>query len=416
MMKKYVIFTCDIHPVGGMQLYVDGKTKFLEKNGYNVDVFFPGATKGKCAYSDLSKYIDNGEIALLIPPGDYVASKRKKIVDRIVSKIFSDSKSYDEILIESNNDVGALWAELVSKEINAKHICFNCNELFRGTTKYYSDYIDFFKFKYDRREIVGLRPDTMTRIFEGYYDIGEDVTLMFDAVEPNPIQNIENKLVEQITKKDYNIMYLGRAEKGYVPNIIDGVRGFAKNHTDKNIQFIIVGNALSRESLIKEKLGDLKNVSIVFTGDLVPIPKSIYSKLDVVIAGAVCAEISAREGVPTIVADCSNYLANGVLGYTVGNSMYAEVQTTQTYFDEALEQVLIKKDYNKYPYTFPEQEPIDEIYGSQFRFFLESTGGDEYYTRLVEKSTKRFQYLRHLFYKVDNRNPMIGNLIRKIRK
>ena len=58
-------------------------------------------------------------------------------------------------------------------------------------------------------------------------------------------------------------------------------------------------------------------------GDLVPIPKCIYKKIDCMIAGAICAEISAREGIPTIVADCENYLANGILGYTVNNSMYA---------------------------------------------------------------------------------------------
>lgn len=38
--KFFVIFTSDIHSVGGMQMYTAGKAKYLKENGWEVQVFF----------------------------------------------------------------------------------------------------------------------------------------------------------------------------------------------------------------------------------------------------------------------------------------------------------------------------------------------------------------------------------------
>lgn len=114
-------------------------------------------------------------------------------------------------------------------------------------------------------------------------------------------------------------------------------------------------------------------------GDLVPIPRKIYSKIDVMIAGAVCAEISARESVPTIVADCENYRANGILGYTINNSMYYDPQRGQKSFDEELENVLISKDYLDNEYSFPTAISSDNIYKSHFDFFKKADDSKNYF-------------------------------------
>ena len=47
-MKKYVFFTADIYPVGGIQIYLSGKIKYLEQNDWKVYVFYNGFYKGKC--------------------------------------------------------------------------------------------------------------------------------------------------------------------------------------------------------------------------------------------------------------------------------------------------------------------------------------------------------------------------------
>ena len=57
-MKKYVIITADIHPIGGMQLYTAGKAEYLSDNGWKVWVLYSGSNKADCAIKSLNKYVD----------------------------------------------------------------------------------------------------------------------------------------------------------------------------------------------------------------------------------------------------------------------------------------------------------------------------------------------------------------------
>ena len=384
-MNLYIIITADIHPVGGMQLYTAGKSNFMEQIGWNVVVFHSGISSGKCAYYALNKYRNYAMPFFFNSPLDYSNKSVERIINIAMEKI--PSNNYELIYIESQNDFSALWGELLASKLNAAHICFNCNELFRGDNKIYDKCLDFFWFKYMRRELIGLRPDSMCRLFEGYKKLTENAEMMFDALEPNPIQEISDKRILKLEKLDFNIMYLGRIAKGYVPNIIEGIRQFAKENPQNSIQFIVVGNAKERIKLIKSLISDCKNIKLELMGDMVPIPKGLYKYVDVAIAGAVCAEASAREGVPTIVADCENYRANGILGYTVSNSMYSEKQTPQTDFCTALRNVLITKEYSKNKYTFPTAISENVVYGSHLEFFNKADQSKKYYDILSIKPT-----------------------------
>lgn len=385
-MKKYIMITADIHPIGGMQLYSNGKAKYLENNGWSVYLLYFGTTTSDCLISNLNKYTNGAVTALAFRPSQLPTF----IVDRTIIRILKiiNYTQDDEILIESQADISALWGELIAKKLKAKHICFNCNEQFRGNGKYYEENIDFFAFKYLRGELLGLHNDTNRKVFDGYMDVPCSTDYLFDAFEPDPIQDIKNKQVDNIKRYDFNIAYLGRIIKGYVPNIINGVAEFANNNKDKTIQFIVIGDATARVDEIKNVFGKCKNVVVTYMGDLVPIPRSIYKKIDVMIAGAVCAEISARELVPTIVADCENYLSNGILGYTVNNSMYFDPKIGQTSFYNTLNDVLIEKSYLNYPYSFPEAISSDEIFKSHFCFFENSSPKKDYFDVLAAEVPK----------------------------
>ena len=54
-MKLYIIFTLDIHPIGGMQLYTAGKADYLKRNGWEVVVFYPGSNDENCAVTSLNR-------------------------------------------------------------------------------------------------------------------------------------------------------------------------------------------------------------------------------------------------------------------------------------------------------------------------------------------------------------------------
>ena len=375
--KYYFIFTQEIHSVGGMQLYTAGKSRFLEENGWKTVVFHPDYSPKGCAYEYLDRYNRYANPIIELPPVAYSKRTVNKVINWMCSLV--SAKTCSVVYIESQYDIAALWAEMFAEKIGGIHINFNCNEVFRGKHKIYPFIQEFFWHKYCQHALYGLRPDTICKIFEGYRDVEPDESTLFDAVEPDPIQDIEDNRVEQICNADYTIMYLGRIVKGYVPNIIDGVAEFAKQYPEKHIQFCIVGDAEERRSEIENVLSNIANLNIIYMGNMVPIPKAIYAKVDVVIAGAVCAEISARCGVPTIVADCENYYANGVLGYTVHNSMYYEKEQGQTDFATALVDTLIKKSYLNYPYSFPESKPVEEIYSEHMGLYDKVEHGKDYY-------------------------------------
>ena len=313
-MKLYIMLTMDIHPIGGMQLYTAGKAAFLEKNGWKVVVLYPGFNDKTCAVSALNKYTVGGNLLLNNRPAQLSVRLRCMVLKKICRLFNEVDKEKDQIYIESQSEVTALWGELIAEKLNARHICFNCNELFRGPKKYYEENMEFLKFKYERRELLGLHADALKKIFDGYMDVSCSTEFLFDAVEPGPIQDVKSEFVDCMETGDWCIAYVGRAEKTYVSNIIKGVAAFAAKFSEKKIIFVMIGNADKRKRLIQETMGNLSNLKVELPGDMVPIPRSLYKKLDAVIAGAVCAEISAREGVPTIVADCENHLACGVLG------------------------------------------------------------------------------------------------------
>lgn len=375
-MKIYVIVTADIHPIGGLQLYTAGKSNFLKRNGWCVKVLYCGNRKASCKVEELNQYLDGGFYSLGYPPEQLPAFLFKREMEKML--LFINANSEDEVLVESHADLSAFWGERIAERLHAKHICFNCNEKFRGENKFYEQYMDFFWFKYKREELLGLHDDSLKKLFDGYHDVPSSHDYWFDAVEPGPIQDIESNIVSKIVKYDINIAYLGRITKGYVPHIIKGVVEFANNHPEKQIGLIIIGNEKERLALINSLISSVKNLHITYMGDLVPIPKCIYKKIDCMIAGAICAEISAREGIPTIVADCENYLANGILGYTVNNSMYFEPENGQKRFDEELENVFFTKEYLKNSYHFPDALSSDDIYNSHFKFFLNSKD-EKYY-------------------------------------
>lgn len=415
-MKLYIIFTADIHPIGGMQLYTAGKAGYLEKNGWKVVIFSTGVATGMCAVSSLNQYIKGGNMIFEYQPAQLSEKFCDSVCRRMLGLLPTVDIQKDIVYIETHSEVLALWGELLAEKIHAQHVCFNCNEIFRGKGKHYVENMEYLKFKYRRRELLGLHTDTLKKIFDGYMEVPCDSTFLFDAVEPDPVQDVESDFVAHLTRLDWNIVYIGRANKGYVENIIDGVAAFARKHPEKKIQFVMVGDAGCRQRQIREKLLKIQNLKTTLPGDLVPIPRKLYEKTDVVIAGAVCAEISAREHVPTIVADCENHLACGVLGYTTMNSMYHEENGAQTDFCEALEDTLVRKTYLKYAYAFPDAIPPDHIFESHFAFFAGASGEKAYYNVKKNPYVSRLTFKKVVPAYIKFRNPGLFFRLYEIKK
>ena len=200
-MKHYIIFTVDIHPIGGTELLSAGKAKYLEQNDWKVTIFFTGASSGECEVPYLTKYVSSCAFAEMWEYRPYKVSKsfRDSILDRMIQVLRIDSTIENEILIESHDDFVAYWAELLAERIHGRHFYITTNEYFRTLGNEFEDNLDFFYFKYQRRELFGTNK-SLNKLFNGYRGIKEFERFAPEGVnvakEQDAIQDIKNQDVE----------------------------------------------------------------------------------------------------------------------------------------------------------------------------------------------------------------------------
>ncbi len=411
-MRKYIFITGDIHPIGGMQNYVEGKAKYLEKNGWKVSIFFDGRNKNLCKIQYLDKYIDGGILELALSPAEYPSIWRNHVLNKMKKAI---GEIGEEIIIESSASSYALWGELLAEDIGAKHFCFICNEEFRAPQKYYLNKIDFFDFKHKRREIAGIHNNSLSMLFEGYKDVSAEDNFVFVAANEGPVQDVNNPKIDLIKSSDWTICYIGRSEKGYFPEILKGIRKFSSENCSKRIQVVFVGDVSSRREMIKKTIIGLDNVSVVLLGDLVPIPRELFSRIDVVIAGSGCAFCAANEGVTTIIADAKNYKANGVYGIDTFSILFAEKDNPQYTYESILQKVLVDGVYKNKKPVIEKHEKIDVQYSKHMSMVKASTTEMEYYNR-KKLCSGNIRFKKIVKYKIYEKMPWLWEFIKDVRK
>lgn len=377
-MKKYVFVTMNIKRAGGVQCYLAAKTKYLESIGWNVNVFFcTDKTKNPCLIESLNKYLPNNIIWLGLPPFMYPRFVVKKVLGKMVS-IMSKTLEEDEIIVESHDDVTSQWAELLSSKIGARHFFYTMNEYYRGKGKYYEEQIGFYAFKFKRREILSSKK-ALSRLLDGYVEVTDENAGEQAIIDEAPVQDVESPIVDNLKRADWNICYLGRGNKPYVKNIINGVGTFAGLHQNKEIQFVLVGDFDMHHPLLDQILKKHSNLVVSELGFLFPLPRKLYQKIDVFIAGSGSARHSAEEGALVIVPDPETKMANGLLGYETLESIYQGNDSILTTFEEALDRVLVEKVQYNLPNRNPERIGVEKCTQQNFELFSKSERKKEYY-------------------------------------
>lgn len=390
--KIYVIFTADICMTGGMQCWVAGKAKSLEQLGWEVHIFFSSIGKKKKAIiSSLDKYVGGRVVELHHTPTFYPRIIQERIIKKLLQSI-GETTPEDTIYIESQ-DENAMWAEIIASRLKGKHFFFICNEKFRKPYHNYEDHMDFYDFKHRRREMAGEVDDELQRFFDGIKTVSPEERYTF-LLDEDPIQETDNDKVNQLRRYDWNICYIGRALKEYVPNIYSGVAAFSKKHPEKTIQFIILGDAKDRKLLIDSTLKGIDNLTITELGNVVPIPKSLFPKIDVAIAGSGSARCAVYEGVPTILASPASHLSSGLLGYDTKDFLDCEQGegVIVDSFDNQLERVLVDKVQNKLKFDFiPKDDPMNCTL-QNLKLFEDSEQSLEYFS---EDSLRQEKYINY---------------------
>ncbi len=122
---------------------------------------------------------------------------------------------------------------------------------------------------------------------------------------------------------------------------------------------------------------------------MVPIPRVLFSKTDVVCAISQSARFAANEGVLTIVGSAIENQVSatpGVLGYDTVEQVHGA--GTFSYV-EALERVLVKRLYDDKEYSLPKLRPAEEYY-EKFGIIVENAAPTkEYYIERLSRERIR---------------------------
>lgn len=392
-MKTYILLPTAITEMGGGQMYVRNKMKYIEEQGWRVEIF--SGQEGTIYINDLKKYRRN--IIRVLDDAPFIYSQKTIEATLLHMKNIIGNEN-EQIIIESGAAHTCYWGELLSKEIHGKHIVFLLDE---HNDKIDFRYLDFFDFKHQRKELTGIANRSLMDLFRDYKLINQENNYWLTAYCSNVVEECYNPIIEKIKKADYSIGSIGRLEKPYVLPVAEEIRKFAANHPDATFNIIFIGGSTIRKSMkqLRKKFRGMNNINLILTNYMFPIPKKIFNLVNVFISSSGSARVSYNEGIPTIAIDGHDYMPIGIVGYTTEQTLYRE-NTAAKSISELLEDILINKCLLQMNFNAYEPEDIKVYFEPHIEFINKSSQEFSYYPVINMKpygKDKKKKILRQIF-------------------
>lgn len=377
-MNLYVFFCLTIKSVGGAQLYIRKKTEYLQERGWGVKYVYP--LDGVLHIKELNS-IENIRIEEIHLKAQYYSYvNRRNIIDKISSFI---GGTYDKIIIESHSPSLTSWAELVSKNVGARHLVYNINE----KVKCPNSYFDYYSFKCGRRELKGISKESIPYFFSDYtHSLDVEDTCLHAYGASDCIHDVSFNI--PYTSDNYTIGVVGRLEKEFAKDTLDEIGVFLNKYKNKLFNIIYVGGELSGHNDIKERIQKYyrenhTNVNVFFTGYIFPIPVCLVKSFNVCISGAGASREVSRCNVPTITIDPRTMIPNGVLWVDTNATIYSDGRNiNKESLSHYLEQV-----YNS-PQKYRPDPPMKQGSFEEHLNILDKCPKDlEYHTKCFEQNT-----------------------------
>ncbi len=307
-MRTYIIICGFADVVAGGPIYYANKIRYMESLGWRVVVIPTNAGK-RVLIRGMERFLGPYVPFILDVPSEYSKRQQRKLVDYLESFV---PKDRGETVIETGTDYTNYWGEALAERIGAKHIVIFLDE---QNERVDQKVIDFYKFKYSRHEMSSISKEVMQHFFQNYIPISIDDCIGLPCYCNNSIEDYDHPLIQQISRADYNIGYVGRLEKPFVPPILDAFISFATKYSSKQIQFVLFGGAFEDKTIetIKERFDKLQNVKLVITGYLFPLPVKALEKMDSFVSGAGSANAICKAALTSIKVDMFTYEALGIV-------------------------------------------------------------------------------------------------------
>lgn len=394
MAKLYIFFNRRICGVDGSIQYIYNKERFLESKGYKVLVF--SVCKGEIfvnSFRKFEKYILTG---MRFCPSIYRESTIKSIIDEIIDRI--DVESTKEIIIESTSPVSAAWAELVAKKLKCRHVYFHLME----KTNLPRNFVEFCRFKYNRDELAGITENTLSLLLKD------------DSVERRKIRAFCSNVIEEcedIFSKDMNksamltIGSIGRLEKPYIHELIRRVGEYFKKNSSDSFNFILIGGDKKGKNArkIKKFFSSIKNVTLIITDYMYPIPKSLIENIDLFISASGSANSTYWCERPTIKINPISGKPLGIIGSDFKLSEKNIYDSSQTLTIESCINRIVRKDtiitYEKLDKTDFDDMMYNE-FEKQLAMVIENNNDLDFYDEKLIKKLKTPFKKNHYMYSI----------------
>lgn len=372
-MKKFVILSYSISGVGGGQMYQKNKLSYMKKMGYNVAAVY--STPGKIIINDLKKYEDNLIELLSVNPMLLSRNQIAETIDKISRLIGSLD---EDTIIEANNKTLSMWGEIIAQKYKCINFIYIIDEKIGSLDP---TIIDFFKFKRNKCELCGIKGETYQMIFETDC-VKDGYGYVLPLVCNNVVDDYFHPVIDSVVISDFNIGTIGRLEKAYIPTLVAEISNFAKNHQNLSITFLMIGDSPQKENidLINSTLCNNKNITLILTGALFPIPLKLLESMDVFVSSAGSARVSASISKPTITIDARDYCSIGILNYDTYNTVFRTTEekiSISNKLDFILQNDFYKtiklEKYNK------EADDLDEIFKIHLLKFENMKNSKKYY-------------------------------------
>lgn len=364
------IIICDIAYISGGPIYCRNKAQYMHEQGWDVIIIPTRNAKSRIEgmndFSTISFPFINSN------PNVFSLKTRAKFIDAICAELHIDRLP---IVIETGTDYTALWGELLSEKLQAKHIVEFEDEYNQHVN---NKTFQFYKFKFDRKELACISKEAMKHIFGPFWHIDDSNAVALPFVCTNVIEDYSSQVLATIPASEHIIGYIGRTNKPFVKNIVKGVLEFALSHPNMAISFIMFGGPKTKQSKLIE-CPIPANLHILITDFIFPLPLQDLKKCDVFMAGAGSAVVGVKTGKPTINVDQYTHEPTGFMvnatSWTFyrckcGNSIAAH-----------LEQILVHKDIpfmEDFDFT-QEHEHIKAMLSQHVDFLNRSDSTQEYF-------------------------------------
>ena len=142
-MKTYIIFHNNIDGMGGGQMYVCNKARYMERLGWSVVIF--SSTDGPVLIPELDKHRKYIVPEMILSPLVYSKQYAARITDRLLSLL----PHREDCVIESGSARMAFWGELLAQKLHCKHMVHLLYE--RPDEAIPESYLPYYWFKWERR-------------------------------------------------------------------------------------------------------------------------------------------------------------------------------------------------------------------------------------------------------------------------